>query len=289
MNKLLLALALLLSAAFLPSTARAAECIEIGAINTTISSPGSYCLSANLSANATSGNFITISSGDVVFDCRGYTLRNSNFAANGAAYGIFMSSVSNVHVRNCRIVGGFLAGIYAYQNNGNPNASQNLSFVGNTISGAFWYGILAYGTDIEIRDNRIYHIGGRDSFAMGIRVGASTQPGESRFYVVEHNTISDVVSPTNNGYGIYANNSIDSLYVDNRIAGTVSASGYSRWAMRVNGSARNQVRGNHLVGTGSVWDVGVETSSATDACFGNFIRADLPTFNCSTTYGNYDQ
>jgi hypothetical protein len=143
MNKLL-ALVLLMCAA--SPSARAAECTEIGTVNTTISSPGNYCLSANLSANATSGSFITIASGDVTLDCRGYSLHNSSVASTGNAYGISFNGLGNVQVRNCRIIGGFAAGIYAYQNNGNSNTNQNLSFVGNTVSGALWYGILAYGT-----------------------------------------------------------------------------------------------------------------------------------------------
>jgi len=286
MNKLL-ALFLLMCAA--SPSARAAECTEIGTVNTTISSPGNYCLSANLSANATSGSFITIASGDVTLDCRGYSLHNSSVASTGNAYGISFNGLGNVQVRNCRIIGGFAAGIYAYQNNGNSNTNQNLSFVGNTVSGALWYGILAYGTDIEIRGNRIHHVGGRDSFAMGIRVGASTLQGEPRFYDVEDNIVSDVASPSNNGYGIYANNSTGSIFAGNRVVGTVSGPSYYRWAIRLTASTRNQIRDNHLVGTGSAWDVGVEGNSSTDACFDNFIRAETPAAGCSAFYGNFYQ
>jgi hypothetical protein len=216
MTRWLSALALSLLALALPSLARAAACTEVGTIDATLNS-GNYCLSANIVANRTSGTFISIANNNVVLDCRGYALINTATASTSEAYGIWFSSLDHVTIRNCRIIGGFVAGIYAYQNNGSYNLNHDIEISDNTISGAKWYGIVAYGTDISIRGNRVRDIGGRASFAMGIRVGGSALAGQPRFHQVVDNSIANVNSPVNNAYGIYSNNSESSRFTGNTI------------------------------------------------------------------------
>jgi hypothetical protein len=289
MRKLLPWFVLVLAAVVLPRLSLAAECTEISAVGTSIGASGSYCLSANMTAYSTSGNFISIGAGDVVLDCRGYTLHNTSIDPAGLGIGIWFSGLPNVTIRNCRITGGFMAGIYAYQNNGSYNFNQNISITGNSISGALWYGILAYGTDIDISDNRIHRIGGRASFAMGIRVGGSSQPGQSRSYRVEHNYITDVGSSVNNAYGIYGNNPVGSTFVDNTIIGTTSlAQGYLAYGIHLAGGEQNEIRGNHVIGSIQANDLGIFTPPATDNdCFHNYVRLSAATMNCIATQGNY--
>jgi hypothetical protein len=283
MTKLLLSCLLLLAGFGLSPTARAAECTEIIAVAQTISTPGHYCLGADLATGQTG---ITIAASHVDLDCRGYSLRSTNTNNAQNTYGVYIAGQTDVHVHHCHISGGHAAGIYAYQDNGLANVNQNLSFHDNTISGTYWFGILAYGTDIDIRDNLIYNIGGRASFAMGIRVGGSTLAGQGRSFMVRDNVVRNVVSPVNYGYGIYANNSDASSFVDNTITGTVGADTWSDFGIKVAAGAKNKLTGNQISGGRAGYDIGINAPAA-DACYDNHIRADYKTQVCDNTLGNF--
>jgi len=287
MNKLLLACILLL-AAVLPSPSRAAECTEVTAINYIVAGPGAYCLGNALSANTTSGFFVKIDADDVQLDCRGHSLHNANTSTNGNAYAIQLTNHRNVRIRNCLISGGFAAGIYVYQDNGMANQNSSIDISGNAVSGTYWYGIFAYGTGISIRDNRIDDIGGRASFAMGIRVGGSNVSGEPRFFVVDGNAISGVDSPGNNAYGIYANNADGSVITDNAIAGMRTHNGsYDAVGVSLLLAENTRITGNTITGTPAVEDIGI-VAPASNACFDNLIRAvSTPTLSCDATHGNF--
>jgi hypothetical protein len=285
MHKFLLACALLLGAALLPTSARAAECVEFTAPNT-ISTPGTYCLSASYSGNTTIGAGIMIDADDVTFDCRGMTLHNTQTNPNANNYAIYLADQHNVRIRNCRITGGWTVGIYATQNNSLANATSNISLTDNDVDGAYWFGIHAYGTDIEIARNRITDIGGRGSFAMGIRVGASVLAGEPRVHVVRDNVVAGVTSPSNIGYGIYANNTEGSQFTGNSINRTRSVGGNYNYGISIASGKWNRLVDNHIVGVGEIWDVGIVGMSG-DTCFHNYVRTDYQTINCDASAGNY--
>ena len=286
MRKLLLILTLLLSASLVPTAAQAAACTEI-TLPAAISVPGSYCLGASASASISAGSLLNINSSDVQLDCRGMTIHNTQTSANANTYGIYTSGHSNISIRNCRITGGWAAGIYAYQNNGLANTNGNLHITGNDINGAFWFGILAYGGDVEVTGNRVTDIGGRGSFAMGIRVGGSTLSGERRTHVVRGNVVANVRSPVNNAYGIYSNNSDDGAFVDNNVTGTKAASSWYAYAIRVASGSRNRIADNHVAGVkDDVFGVGI-MGMAQDACYHNYVRAEFLTLDCDAALGNY--
>jgi hypothetical protein len=287
MRHLLLACLLLLGGLALPTTSHAAECTEITSPYTQIAASGHYCLGNNLVVSTNSQAVISIAADDVDLDCRGYSIINQVEDGNGNGYGIHLQGRHNVHVSNCRIHGGFAAGIYAYQDNSWDNYNTNLSFTGNFISNTEWFGILAYGTDIEISGNRIYNIGGRNSFAMGIRVGGSVIPGVPRSFVVRDNVIRGVHSPVNNGYGIYANNANDSTFADNVITRTSAGASYTDLGIKIQSGGNNKITGNQLHGSGGGNSIGI-VGAASDACFDNFIRAhNLATSSCDNSLGNH--
>jgi hypothetical protein len=151
----------------------------------------------------------------------------------------------------------------------------------------FWYGILAYGTSIDIRDNQIDNIGGRASFSMGIRVGGSTLASEKRAFTVRDNVVRDVVSSTNNAYGIYANNSNNSTYSGNLISGTNSNDLYSDTGIRIAQGGSNKVTGNQVHGSSNINALGI-VATASDVCFDNFVRGTGESIlGCDTSLGNY--
>lgn len=285
MSRRLCVPALLLCALVPAAPARAAECTEITLPNTVVA-PGSYCLGANSSTNTSIGALLMIDADDVQFDCRGYALHNTQTSPSANNYAIYLADQRNVRIRNCRITGGWTVGIYATQNNTLANANRDIRITDNDVSGAYWFGIHAYGTDIEIARNRISDIGGRASFAMGIRVGGSVLPGEKRFHVVRDNVVSDVVSPVNYGYGIYSNNSDDGAFADNTIVGTLGDNTYFNYGIKVATGARNRITGNHIVGGQDGYAIGIQ-AQATDKCYHNDLRADYPPLTCDAANGNY--
>ena len=87
-----------------------ADCTIISALPATISSPGNYCLTSNLSASL-SQDAITINADDVVIDLGGYEINNtSSISVNG----IYTADHSDITVRNGRITGTFNRAIYFY-------------------------------------------------------------------------------------------------------------------------------------------------------------------------------
>lgn len=289
MKKYLLLFALLLSGWATPSLAQSL-CVEVTSLPVTISVPGNYCLIGNQTVNMNSGNAITIAANDVVLDCLNFSIRNLATAANGSSNAINITNRNTVTVKNCRILGGFTSGIWAYQNNAAANANYYINLVDNYIAGPFWYGILAYGSAIEIRNNRIYDVGGQlNGFAMGIRVAGSNVSGQPRFHIVKDNLIAGTNSPYNNAYGVYSDNSTAGIFIDNGISGTSAGNAsYRSYGVRL-GGLHNRVTDNHIVGpaTGTN-DMGVFAGSTTNACFDNYLRSPgVKTQGCDATLGNY--
>src|SRR6185436_18473510 len=90
--------------------AETTQCTPITAIPMTISSPGVYCLTSDLSANVPSpGNAITIEANSVVVDLNGHRIANLG-GPNTASTGIFAEERQNITIRNGSIRG-FFAGI----------------------------------------------------------------------------------------------------------------------------------------------------------------------------------
>lgn len=284
MHKLLLPCVLLLSAFFAPAPAQAAACAEITALPVSITVPGSYCLAGNHTVNMTSGSAIEIAANNVQLDCLGQTVTNTTTNAGNNSYGIYLANRNNATIKNCRVTGGFAIGIYAYQNNSAANQNYYLTIKDNFIGGPYWYGILAYGSAIEIDGNRIYDIGGRTGSAgMGIRVASSNLSGQPRFFLLRDNLVAGTNALPYNAYGIYADNTFGGIFTNNGVTGT---SGASSWGVRLGGTS-NRVTDNHVVGSGRANETGIQSASSTDDCFDNYIRASVGTVGCNATMGNY--
>jgi hypothetical protein len=289
MKKILLSLCLLLVGTFaVPRDAQAASCVSITALPATISAAGVYCLIGNQDVNLATGNAITIAANNVQLDCVGQTINNVATAPNGNAVGIYLAGRKHVDVRNCRITGGFATGIQAYQNNAAANTNAYLRFTDNYIAGPFWYGIYAYGSAIEIERNRIYDIGGRGSFAMGIRIGGSNLAGQSRFFLLRENLVAGTASPVNNAYGIYSDNTNAAIILNNAVSGTTAVStSFNSYGVRVASGTYNRITDNHIVGSGGANDVGIQSASGTDACHDNYLRNATTTIGCNDSLGNF--
>jgi hypothetical protein len=269
--------------------AMAESCTAITTIPATISTPGKYCLANDFAVNATTGNSISIASNGVTLDCDGHALRNASTSATGAANGIAVVSRHDVTIRNCRIVGGYRNGIAVTQNNTIANQNYYITLDGNYVAGPLLNGILAYGSGIEITNNRIYDIGGlNNNSAFGIHLGASTVSNYFKFHLVKDNLVAGTNTPYLSAYGIYSEGTVTGIFVGNGITGTSASNPtYGAYGIRLIGSL-NRVTDNHVVSGGDPdKDFGITTSDTGSACFDNYIREITRTATCDATLGNY--
>ncbi|WP_176693207.1 right-handed parallel beta-helix repeat-containing protein [Arenimonas terrae] len=289
-NQLLMTLVLFVPT--LPSAAQAQStpsCSVIESLPATISTGGNYCLAANAEVNITTGAAVTINSNDVTLDCRDFTITNLATSNAGTSSAIRAVNRNNVQIRNCRLMGGFTDGIYMHMLLGGSTTSFYNRVEDNYIAGPFRYGILAYGSAIEVRGNTIYDVGGQAaSPAMGIRVGGSSV-SSFKFQVVERNLVAGTNSPFNHAYGIYSDNSIGAMFLNNTISGTYGlAPNYKGYGIRVANGSGVTIRGNIVGGGGRDNEVGIQTPSNGGWCYDNQIRTyPTATLGCDASLGNF--
>ena len=261
-------------------------CIEIASVPYTISAPGTYCLTQSFEVDITSGATITINSTQVNLDCREHSLYNVSIALNGSSSAIYLANRHDVTIRNCRIFGGYTHGINVTQDNSVSNKNYAITIADNVVTECAWQGIRAFGTDIEVRDNRVHNVGGQDNAsAIGIRVGGSSVG--NKFHVVTGNVVSNTVSLASNAFAIYSDNSVAGVFTGNRVVRTWAANAsYRSYGLRIAAGSDNVVTGNSIVGRPVANDTGI-FANATDACYDNHIRSPQPTRTCDASLGNH--
>lgn len=268
--------------------AQVADCTEISSVPATISQPGKYCLKRDFTVNSTTIKAISIAANDVELDCDGHTIRNLAASDNGSSEGIFGYGRSSVTIRGCKVQGGFTNGISLLQTNSSPNQTFYVTIENNFVAGAYWHGIRVFGSAIEIRNNRVFDVGGQlNTYAIGIRVAGSSIAGAPKFHTVHGNVVAGTSSPTNQAFGIYSENSLASLFWKNEVIGTTASNqGFRSYALRIGGTV-NSVRDNQIVGSPLANDTGVFASSASTDCYDNHIRSPQATTGCDASLGNY--
>jgi hypothetical protein len=139
-------------AALLASSSQAASFSEISTVPYTISSPGEYRLSQDLTY-AGQNSAIVIASDDVVLDLAGFTL-SGTAGPMSLANGIYAWNRRNLTVRNGRL-SGFLFGVLI-----SGDASANYVVEGITASSNWYYGIAAGSANAVVRGNTVMDTGG---------------------------------------------------------------------------------------------------------------------------------
>lgn len=260
-------------------------CTEVTSLPATISRPGNYCLDSDFTVDSASIKAITIAANDVTLDCAGHTIRNDAGSDVGTSEAIHAYARNNVTVRNCRIQGGFTNGISFLQDNAQGNRNYYITIEGNFIAGAFLHGIRAFGSVIEVRNNRIYDIGGqRDTYAVGVRLGGAAG-NAPRLHMVEGNAVAGVTSPYANAFGIFSENSLASTFRGNTVTGTTARTQGNSWGIHVVGPV-NTISDNHVIGSPLANDIGI-FGSGSSSCYRNHVRSPVATSGCNATLGNY--
>lgn len=286
--------ALLLSLAAVPALAQDAQpaaCQALTSLPATISAPGNYCLTGNHTTAITSGNLITIAANDVTLDCQDHTLRSTATNNNASSSAVYALDRNNLMIKNCRIIGGFTNGINVRQNLTVPNKSYYTVIMRNFVAGPFWQGIVAYGSGIEVRENRVYDIGGQlNNYAIGIRVGGSSASAY-RFQMVEGNLVAGTNSPNKLAYGIFSDRSIGAIFHDNVITGTTASSATQfSYGIRIADGAGNTITENYVHDAGPAYSnaYGIHGPEGMGVCYDNQIWSSLATTTgCDASMGNF--
>ena len=218
------------------------KCTEItqSDIPLTITSPGVYCLTENISSGTTA---ITINANDVVLNLNGYLVDGSSVGSNTSQQGIFCWNQQDVVITNGTIQG-YYWGVML--NNCDGAQVTHLRMMNNYGAGIdMWNG----SDNALIAHNQIYHIGGTtrpgSSWIYGISV-RSDSPGAR----ILDNDIYDIFSPSGGrSYGIKAS-STGGEVSNNRISGLVTTGGGLEIPITFIGKG-GLLRGNSLSGSGT--------------------------------------
>lgn len=163
------------------------------AVPYTASSPGTHCLTTDVTYGSTTGNAITITVDGVILDLQGRQLSGSTNASTGAI-GIRVLGKTRVTVRD-GIVNGFQYGV-VFDAPAHLVTVERVSVVESRLVGIY----VGSGTANVVRDCLVSSVGGTSwstPFSIGIWT-VSTQTG------VEHNRVIGTVPPASGGtaYGI---------------------------------------------------------------------------------------
>jgi hypothetical protein len=156
----------------------------IDALPATISTPGTWCLRANLATGAAPGYYtaVTIASNDVVLDCNGFGISGPGLQDLNGVYGY---GTSRVTVRRC-VVSNFRLGITIEDYDGQ---AQGIVFEDNTVTDVGYAALWSSSVrNAVMRRNRVARVGGlttsTDYYGIVINDG-----------IVEDNTIEDMAWP----------------------------------------------------------------------------------------------
>jgi hypothetical protein len=163
-----LPLALPLLPALFAVTARAetTACQPIPSLPYTISAPGIYCLTTDLSTSMTEGRAITIEANSVVLDLNGHKLGGLGAGPGSLAVGIYALDRENITIRNGTIRGFFAAVLLAGASS-RAHLVEDLRADRNTRRG-----LQVEGFGSLVRRNQVLTTGGSTSGAFtGINCG----------------------------------------------------------------------------------------------------------------------
>ena len=179
----------------------------ISSVPFTISQPGSYYLTTNVTVST--GNAITISTNGVTLDLNGFTI--SSTAASATGYGILINS----GLRNLTIGNGFIQGGVTNNGSGVYNGSgfsYGIAYSGSvpvnvlvsriSVSGCYNYGIYLYNGDSTVVEFcTVRTVGSFGIFASTIKQSSAVDCGASAIY---GDQVSDCRGQCSNvGYGVF--------------------------------------------------------------------------------------
>lgn len=188
--------------------AETTQCTAITSLPYTISAPGTYCLTGDLTTSISSGTAITIAANSVTLDLNGHKLAGNAGGAT-AAYGVYGEHRRYVVIKNGVIRGFAVAAALAGDNV--ASVFQDLTTDRN------WFGgLLVECTGCVVRHNVVVNTGGTTGFPSSNGIGIySWGTGNS---ILENEITSVAKTGSGIAYGIYVD-SANTFVEGNRIAG----------------------------------------------------------------------
>jgi hypothetical protein len=205
----------------LTSFARAetTTCTAITSVPYTITLPGIYCLTQDISTAMTFGVAIDIQANGVVLDLNGHKLGGLGAGPATLATGIAALKRQNVTIRNGTIRG-FKSAIDLYDHF--PwDASQGHLIERVRVDQNTLRGILVVGRGIIVRDNQVVATGGSTAYGAHVNGSGIETVGYGN-RIINNDIVSVIKKGTGTAWGIGASHvdSADILIVGNRISGT---------------------------------------------------------------------
>ena len=167
--------------------------VPISSAPFTISQPGSYYLTTNLTVSG--GNAITIAANGVTLDLNGFTIASTAPSATG--YGIYINSgLRDIAIQNGHIQGGVTnnGGVFSGPGFGygiyySGSAPQNVRVSGISVSGCQYHGIyVGSGASTSVENCVVRTVGSYGIFASTIRGCAALECGST---AIGGNEVSD--------------------------------------------------------------------------------------------------
>jgi hypothetical protein len=237
-----------------PGAAAAAESYDnctgyIDTLPAVLSSPGYYCLRADLATPVATGNAITINSDDVTVDCNDFKVGNLAAGSGTQARGIGSDGFySDIAVRRCN-VRGFAYGIFMY--------SSNTLVEDNLFDGSRQGGVGLQGKRNRVRRNQVTDTGlstyDPDGSPVAIWVGSESDVADNVIVGVHTTGAGEPIAIR--AWDSWQPNMVLGTISGNRISNLTRASGDRFHAIHV-GPGRAVISDNHLTAADAFVDAG---------------------------------
>lgn len=277
-----LALALLAPVA---AQAESTQCTPVTSVPITVSAPGSYCLTGDLTSTVTGTDVaITIDADYVTLDLNGHSLVGPGSDTGGR--GILALAHHDVHVRN-GTVRGFSYGVWLLDKMGvgipAPLGLSSRNEVADLLVEDTRYGIASIGTYARILRNRVL-----DVKAVGISASSNALSGGNGAIYVVGNEVVNLAAPAGSSATVLGISvgSPGSLIQDNAVTTLRGPSGSSAIYVWGAGSA---VARNRETDLGGAWAVNCSTTTPPSRVEGNLWvgTGSLPVTGCSLVGDNW--
>ena len=213
----------------------------ITAVPATLSSPGVYCLTGNLSSSS-SITFVTVNTNNVTIDCNGHMMDASGAGLGNTSTGVYANVRNGTQVRNCKFKG-FKSAVWLIGSTGRGNVVED-----NVIDGSTYTGIIMNGDNSVARRNLVLNTGGSTVYA--------TPYGIYAYNSVDliDNTVAGVTARSGGGgsaYGIYTNNPNGGSVSGNRVRNVAKDGAGVNYGIYIYGTGRQVVQDNDVFGSGA--------------------------------------
>ncbi len=243
----------------------------ISSVPFTISQPGSYYLTANLTS---SGSGVIIETNNVTLDLMGFTLEGS-----GWHYGVYITGATNAPIRNVTIRNGgvrdFFDGVRADYSQ--DSQFERLNVVKNSNIGVRLYG----GSGGQCNGNTIAHCTISGNGGHGVYLYGGSYSGQCNGNSIANCTISG-----NGFYGVYLYGYLGQCNGNTIFNCTIS--GNTNRGISLVYATGNRIENNHVSGTTGKTSYGITTSASSanfilrNTCVGQTNNFDI---SANDTYG----